>query len=78
VPRRSRNVLVAQIETGLHKRAGKALTNFKATLDHRADVDAYVAQRRDEARALKERVETQLPPAGIRERLLARRGPAGN
>ena len=28
----SRNVLVAQIETGLHKRAGKALTNFKATL----------------------------------------------
>ena len=28
----SRNVLVAQIETGLHKRAGKALTNFKITL----------------------------------------------
>jgi predicted nuclease of restriction endonuclease-like (RecB) superfamily len=28
----SRNVLVAQIETGLHKRAGKALTNFKTTL----------------------------------------------
>ncbi len=28
----SRNILVAQIETGLHKRAGKALTNFKATL----------------------------------------------
>jgi predicted nuclease of restriction endonuclease-like (RecB) superfamily len=28
----SRNVLVAQIETGLHKRAGKALTNFEATL----------------------------------------------
>ena len=28
----SRNVLVAQIETGLHKRAGKALTNFKTAL----------------------------------------------
>jgi hypothetical protein len=28
----SRNVLLAQIETGLHRRAGKALTNFKATL----------------------------------------------
>jgi predicted nuclease of restriction endonuclease-like (RecB) superfamily len=28
----SRSVLVAQIETGLHRRAGKALTNFKATL----------------------------------------------
>lgn len=28
----SRNVLVAQMETGLHKRAGKALTNFKTTL----------------------------------------------
>ncbi len=28
----SRSVLVAQIETGLHKRAGSALTNFKATL----------------------------------------------
>jgi uncharacterized protein (DUF433 family) len=47
-------------------------------LDHRADVDVYVAQRRDEARALRERVETHLPPAGIRERLLARRRSAGN
>jgi predicted nuclease of restriction endonuclease-like (RecB) superfamily len=28
----SRNVLVAQIETALHKRAGKALTNFAVTL----------------------------------------------
>ena len=28
----SRSVLVAQIETGLHKRAGRALMNFKATL----------------------------------------------
>jgi predicted nuclease of restriction endonuclease-like (RecB) superfamily len=28
----SRNVLLAQIETGLHTRAGKALTNFEATL----------------------------------------------
>ncbi len=42
-------------------------------LDHRTDVDAYVAQRRDQARTLQERVETHLPPAGIRERLLARR-----
>lgn len=47
-------------------------------LDHRAEVDAYVAQRRDEARALQGRVETHLPPAGIRERLLARRRSAGN
>ena len=47
-------------------------------LDHRADVDAYVAQRRDQAHALQQRVETHLPPAGIRERLLARRRPAGN
>jgi predicted nuclease of restriction endonuclease-like (RecB) superfamily len=28
----SRNVLVHQIESGLHRRQGKALTNFKATL----------------------------------------------
>jgi predicted nuclease of restriction endonuclease-like (RecB) superfamily len=28
----SRNILVAQIEPGLHKRARKALTNVKATL----------------------------------------------
>ncbi len=28
----SRNVLVLQIETGLHERAGKALTNFRTTL----------------------------------------------
>lgn len=28
----SRNILVTQIETGLHKRAGKALTNFETTL----------------------------------------------
>ena len=47
-------------------------------LDHRAEVDAYVARRRDEARTLQQRVETHLPPAGIRERLLARRRPAGN
>jgi predicted nuclease of restriction endonuclease-like (RecB) superfamily len=28
----SRNVLVHQIESGLHKRQGKALTNFTRTL----------------------------------------------
>jgi predicted nuclease of restriction endonuclease-like (RecB) superfamily len=28
----SRNVLLAQLETRVHERAGKALTNFKATL----------------------------------------------
>jgi uncharacterized protein (DUF433 family) len=47
-------------------------------LDHRAEVDAYLAQRRREARTLQERVETHLPPVGIRERLLARRRSAGN
>ncbi len=46
-------------------------------LDHRADVDGYVARRRDEARALRALVETHLPPAGVRDRLLARRRPAG-
>ncbi len=47
-------------------------------LDHRPEVEAYVAQRRSQARGIQEQVERRLPPVGIRERLLARRSPAGN
>jgi uncharacterized protein (DUF433 family) len=47
-------------------------------LDNRADVDAYVAKRREEARALQGQIESFSPSQGIRARLLARRQtPAG-
>ncbi len=42
-------------------------------LDNRPEVDAYVISRRTDARALQAQIEAQLPPTGIRERLLARR-----
>ncbi len=42
-------------------------------LRHREDVDRYVAQRRQEAGALRARIESQGDSHGIRERLLARR-----
>jgi uncharacterized protein (DUF433 family) len=43
-------------------------------LRHRAEVDEYVARRRAEADAVRERIEAQQPQAGFRERLLSRRG----
>jgi uncharacterized protein (DUF433 family) len=42
-------------------------------LDHRAEVDAYVAKRRTSVRELQSEVETKSPPRGIRDRLLSRR-----
>ena len=42
-------------------------------LDNRSEVDAYVTARRRDARALQAEIETQFPPHGLRERLLARR-----
>jgi uncharacterized protein (DUF433 family) len=47
-------------------------------LDHRRDVDGYIAQRLGEVRALRAHIEGQAPAGGIRERLLARRRTAGN
>jgi len=44
-------------------------------LDHRAEVDAYVAKRREEAHALQGQIEGHSPPQGIRARLLARSRP---
>jgi uncharacterized protein (DUF433 family) len=44
-------------------------------LDNRAEVDAYVAKRREDAGALQGQIEGQLPPNGMRARLLARRHP---
>jgi predicted nuclease of restriction endonuclease-like (RecB) superfamily len=77
----SRNVLVAQIETRLHKRAGKALTNFKATLPPpQSDLaqqtlkDPYVfdfltlatdAQERDLERGLVQHVRDFLLELGV-------------
>jgi uncharacterized protein (DUF433 family) len=46
-------------------------------LDNRGEVDAYVATRRDDARALQAEIEGHSPPHGIRERLLARQGSSG-
>jgi len=47
-------------------------------LDHRSDVDAYVAKRGEDARALQGHIQGHSPSQGIRARLLTRgRAPAG-
>jgi uncharacterized protein (DUF433 family) len=46
-------------------------------LDHRRDVDEYAIRRRDAAAQLREEIEAQIPPAGLRARLLARRSLSG-
>ena len=46
-------------------------------LQHRAEVDQYVQQRQKQAQVVRERNESQYDPAGIRERLLARKANAG-
>jgi predicted nuclease of restriction endonuclease-like (RecB) superfamily len=77
----SRNVLLTQIETGFHKRAGKALTNFNTTLaPPHSDLaqqtlkDPYVfdfltpgpeAQERDLERGLVEHVRDFLLELGV-------------
>jgi uncharacterized protein (DUF433 family) len=45
-------------------------------LDHRAEIDSYVADRRREAADLQAQVEARVSPHGVRARLLARR-PSG-
>lgn len=42
-------------------------------LEHQEAVDEYLAQREEEAESLRERVETDFDPRGLKERLLARR-----
>ena len=42
-------------------------------LRNQSDVDAYVEERRASAAARRAEIERQLKPAGLRERLLARR-----
>jgi uncharacterized protein (DUF433 family) len=42
-------------------------------LRHREEVDRYVAERQEQAAALRRKMEERFPQAGIRERLLARR-----
>jgi hypothetical protein len=42
-------------------------------LRHRAEVDAFVEERRQEAEELRRKIEEICPPDGFRERLLARR-----
>ena len=42
-------------------------------LNHRAEVEAYLAENRQAGERLRKELESRFPPAGIRERLLARR-----
>lgn len=42
-------------------------------LQHREAVDGYLAEREDEAERLRERIEAEFDPVGLRARLLARR-----
>jgi uncharacterized protein (DUF433 family) len=44
-------------------------------LHHREDVDAYMAEAEKDAARMREEIENQFDPAGIRARLLARRKP---
>ncbi len=46
-------------------------------LENCPEVDAYLEQRRQEAEEWRREVETRTPQAGIRERLVARRGEPG-
>ncbi len=46
-------------------------------LDHRPEVDEYVAGRRGAAAEMRGEVEARFPPAGVRARLLARRSSSG-
>lgn len=43
-------------------------------LRHRAEVDAYLRERRTRAEALRREIETRSPQTGLRDRLLARLG----
>ena len=43
-------------------------------LHHRAKVDAYIRERKQVARKVREESEAKFTPNGIRERLLARQG----
>ena len=53
-----------------------ALADIHATiayyLKHRAQIDAYLAERTAAAAGMKSKVEKQFPPEGIRDRLLDR------
>jgi hypothetical protein len=42
-------------------------------LHHRSDVDAHLAEATEAAAGIRDNVERQFDPAGIRERLIARR-----
>ncbi|MGE0826265.1 MAG: DUF433 domain-containing protein [Candidatus Binatia bacterium] len=42
-------------------------------LRHRQEVEAYLAQQRQQAEHLQQEVEARFSPSGVRERLLARR-----
>ncbi len=47
-------------------------------LRHHAEVDAYLDQRRRQAAQIQREHEARFDPAGVRERLLARRRAAGS
>ena len=44
-------------------------------LRHQVQVDSYLQQRQSDAQALRESIERQFDPHGVRERLMARRSP---
>jgi len=46
-------------------------------LENRAEVEAYLTRRRQQAEEVRRQVEARSPQVGIRERLLARRRPNG-
>jgi uncharacterized protein (DUF433 family) len=67
----------ATAEEIVHRYPSVSLENAYAViayyLQHRADVDAYVARRQQQTERIRAQNEARFPPNGIRERLLARR-----
>ena len=51
------------------------ITYYTYYLWSREEVDAYLEERRRVEEAVRRENETRFPPAGVRERLLARRAP---
>jgi uncharacterized protein (DUF433 family) len=67
---------IVQQYPSLHLAAVYAVISY--VLVDRKAVDQYVTSRQDVTAAVRTQVEAQCSPGGIRERLLARRGPAGD
>lgn len=56
---------------------GDVYTALGYYLRHKAELDAYLQRRRQQATQVRQENESRFPPVGVRDRLLARRGKQG-